>query len=39
MIIKKVAPESIRIGSSGGWSPPERCLVASFGGIKQEGMP
>jgi len=39
MIIKKVAPESIRIGSSGDRSSPGRCLIASFGGIKQEGMP
>ena len=31
-IIRKVAPESIRIGSSGDWSSPERCLIASFGG-------
>jgi len=39
MTIKKVAPESMRIGSSGDWSPPERCLIASFGGIKQEEIP
>jgi len=32
-ILEKVAPESVRIGSSGGWSPPKRCLIASFGGI------
>jgi len=39
-IIKKVAPESIRIGSSGGWSPPKRCFVASFEGIcKKEEIP
>ena len=32
-IIRKVAPESVRIGGSGGWSPPKRCVVASFKGI------
>ncbi|AIY90581.1 RNA-guided endonuclease InsQ/TnpB family protein [Geoglobus acetivorans] len=30
-ILKKVAPESVRIGSSGGVNPPVRIRVASFG--------